>query len=417
MPSDRNAFTLIELLVVITIITILMVVVVLTLNPAQLLAQSRDASRLSDMQTLNSALDFYRNDQGGSASFALGSSSTLYVSIPDPLATSTSGDQCQGLGLPALPSGWTYHCPSASAAKNTNGQGWIPVDLRNISSGSPLGSLPIDPSNQTSTWYYYTYATNGLQFQLYSHFESSKDIPDEAKTAGYDPASYKMGTNVNIAPFAGGMTGYWPMNEGTGATTADYSGYGNTGTLEGGTMWGNSTLGPHSLVFDGSTGYVQLMNNLSSTMVSPNGFTLCAWVDPNPGSPTTTSGNYYEIMGNPPFGTYLWTWPSSPNNFGTAIAEGYSSEAMGPQVIGPNASYEVCAVQSPTGYASIYVNGQLDGPANQSTGPVQSPPTYPQENIGATQGENFFNGSIGFVRIYERMLTPQEIAGLYQNGS
>ena len=49
--SSRSAFTLIELLVVIAILAILAVVVVLVLNPAELLKQSRDANRLSDMQT------------------------------------------------------------------------------------------------------------------------------------------------------------------------------------------------------------------------------------------------------------------------------------------------------------------------------------------------------------------------------
>ena len=52
---SRKAFTLIELLVVIAIIAILAVVVVLTLNPAALLQQSRDSSRLSDMQTITSS--------------------------------------------------------------------------------------------------------------------------------------------------------------------------------------------------------------------------------------------------------------------------------------------------------------------------------------------------------------------------
>ena len=48
----RKGFTLIELLIVIAVIAILAVIVVLTLNPAELLRQSRDADRLSDMATL-----------------------------------------------------------------------------------------------------------------------------------------------------------------------------------------------------------------------------------------------------------------------------------------------------------------------------------------------------------------------------
>jgi prepilin-type N-terminal cleavage/methylation domain-containing protein len=67
MLSSRRGFTLIELLVVIAIIAVLAIVVVLTLNPAQLLKQSRDSGRLSDMNTITSALNIYNEDQGGAA--------------------------------------------------------------------------------------------------------------------------------------------------------------------------------------------------------------------------------------------------------------------------------------------------------------------------------------------------------------
>ena len=102
MYNRRRAFTLIELLVVIAIIAVLAVVVVLVLNPPELLRQSRDSNRLSDMSLLNSAVSIYSSDQGTASSFTLGSSSVIYVSIPDPAATTTAGDRCQGLSLITL---------------------------------------------------------------------------------------------------------------------------------------------------------------------------------------------------------------------------------------------------------------------------------------------------------------------------
>ena len=172
--SSRKAFTLIELLVVIAIIAILAVVVILTLNPAALLQQSRDSSRVSDMATLNSALSLYSTDQNGSASFNMGSSSVVYVSIPDPMATTTAGDQCQGLNLITLPAEYTYHCAASSTYRGVNGTGWIPVNFSNISSGAPIGNLPIDPTNTSSSRLYYTYETNGTQFETTAAMESQK---------------------------------------------------------------------------------------------------------------------------------------------------------------------------------------------------------------------------------------------------
>ena len=142
--SDNSGFTLIELLVVIAIIAILAVVVVLTLNPAQLLAQSRDANRVSDMATLTSALNLYTTDQAGASTFNLGNASNTYISKYDPNASST----CGSLGLPSFTSG-SWACSTSSTYRQTNSNGWIPVNFWNISAGSPLGNLPVDPVNQT----------------------------------------------------------------------------------------------------------------------------------------------------------------------------------------------------------------------------------------------------------------------------
>src|ERR1017187_9821679 len=172
VPNFRSAFTLIELLVVIAIIAIISVVVVLTLNPAELLRQSRDSSRLSDMATMNSALGIYAEDVGGS----MGTPSTTYISIPDPSATSTLGDQCQGLGLPAqsTSSGWSYQCGASSSYRNVNGTGWTPLNFTQISSGAPVGSLPQDPINQTSSNLFYTYTTDGNTYEATAVMESQK---------------------------------------------------------------------------------------------------------------------------------------------------------------------------------------------------------------------------------------------------
>ena len=89
--KKRGGFTLIELLIVIAIIAILAVAVVITLNPAEMLAQGRDANRLSDLSTFNSAMNLYNEDAGGSVSF--GTAGTTYISIPDPTASPPPPDR------------------------------------------------------------------------------------------------------------------------------------------------------------------------------------------------------------------------------------------------------------------------------------------------------------------------------------
>jgi prepilin-type N-terminal cleavage/methylation domain-containing protein len=173
MKQPNRGFTLIELLVVIAIIAVLAVVVVLVLNPAALLQQSRDSNRMSDMSTLTTALTLYNEDQGGSAGYSLGTPGIIYVSIPDPTATTTAGTNCSGLGL--SPTG--YRCPASSTYRNVNGMGWIPINFTSSTIGSTLGSLPVDPVNTTSSGQYYEYTTNGTSFEVRSEPESQKYIP------------------------------------------------------------------------------------------------------------------------------------------------------------------------------------------------------------------------------------------------
>src|SRR5438046_434878 len=115
----HKGFTLLELIVVIAIIAILTVVIVLFLNPFLILQKTRDTKRLSDLKTLNAAISLYQAAGGGS----LGVPSLVYVSIPDPVATSSAGDQCQGLGLITLPAGYRYQCAASSTYRLTNGTG------------------------------------------------------------------------------------------------------------------------------------------------------------------------------------------------------------------------------------------------------------------------------------------------------
>jgi len=112
--SSRFGFTLIELLIVIAIIAILSVVVVLTLSPSEMLRQTRDSNRISDMDTLVHAVNQYQTDlQTSGNSTSLGSSNTLYLSLPDASRT------CGTWNMPSLPTGWSYHCsPSSSYRKN-----------------------------------------------------------------------------------------------------------------------------------------------------------------------------------------------------------------------------------------------------------------------------------------------------------
>ncbi|MDE2102530.1 MAG: prepilin-type N-terminal cleavage/methylation domain-containing protein [Patescibacteria group bacterium] len=274
--SERDSFTLIELLIVIAIIGILAAVVVLVVNPAQLIAQGRDSTRVQDLSDINTALGEYL----ANGNTSLGLANTVYVSVPDASAT------CSDLGLPSLPAGWSYHCVPTSTLTEVNGSGWIPVNFASVTTGNPLPTLPIDPQNTTSTNEFYTYAANGTAYELTAYFESAKYQTYAASDGGPDPSTYEVGSNLALTPFLHGLIAYYPLSAVSGTILPDASGWNNNGTLEDATTT-ESVFGPETVTsgcqgsggscvyFDGAGDYVGLPNLLPNSGVC--NVTIMGW--------------------------------------------------------------------------------------------------------------------------------------------
>jgi formylglycine-generating enzyme required for sulfatase activity len=121
---------------------------------------------------------------GGSTS--IGTSSIIYLSIPDPAATTSAGSNCSALGFPST----GYHCAGPNFFRKTDGTGWIPVNFANMTVGSSLGQLPTDPVNTSSSGEYYEYTTNGTTWKMTATPESTQYASQLA--------SFSSGSNQNL---------------------------------------------------------------------------------------------------------------------------------------------------------------------------------------------------------------------------
>ena len=183
--KNAKGFTLIELLVVIGIVVVLSVVVLLTLNPAQLLRQARDSTRVSDLGTLKSALALYLADV---SSPYLGTSTNCYVST-----SSSPGTNCL-----VFSTAGTVVTSSAASSSRVDGTGWIPVNFTLISSGAPISALPLDPVNNTTTFYAYRSVSSTLVYELAAVLESSKYIPLMSTDGGNTTTAFEVGTDPGL---------------------------------------------------------------------------------------------------------------------------------------------------------------------------------------------------------------------------
>lgn len=168
----KKGFTLLELLIVIAILAILTTVVAITLNPAQLLAQARDSQRLADLSSLNAALGLY-----------VASASTT-------LAFGSTGPNCTAAGTSPFSSG---SC-TTNASTTVDGTGWVPVNFKNISSGSPLSKLPIDPVNSTTLFYAWKGETGNFTWELDTVLESNKYKGLMSSDGGDNTSWYEIGS-------------------------------------------------------------------------------------------------------------------------------------------------------------------------------------------------------------------------------
>lgn len=200
----QRGFTLLELLIVIAIIAILSVILIIVINPAETLKKSRDAQRISDLNTLKTAMGIYTTSTTSpvigtncAASGVIGGSTNIYYSTASG-ANPTSGS----------PAGGTRAQVAAANLTKVDGSGWIPVAFSTLTGGAPIASLPIDPVNTasasaTSTDLVYRYVCNSDNtYELAATLESSTYTTGSTNKLTNAPY-YQVGTNMSLFPTSG----------------------------------------------------------------------------------------------------------------------------------------------------------------------------------------------------------------------
>jgi prepilin-type N-terminal cleavage/methylation domain-containing protein len=190
----QKGFTLVELLIVIAILAVLSVTVVVVLNPAELLKQARDSTRISDLASVNSAIALYLTDVG-----------TPYLGGPSTACSSATSRCTVATTSPFTATGNGCTSGTANATTTVDGNGWVAVTLSSITGGSPLARLPIDPINSGNQFYGYACGTgSALSYELNTNMESSKysnggssDVEANTKDGGTNNLIYEVGNNLS----------------------------------------------------------------------------------------------------------------------------------------------------------------------------------------------------------------------------
>ena len=197
------------------------------------------------------------------------------------------------------------------------------------------------------------------------------------------------------------------FDDGSGASAADATGNGWTGTLQNSATWSTGELGG-AVSLNGSNQYVTLPTSVVNGLTN---FTISAWLNltANPSWARifdigTGTSNYMFLCAN----------PGGANALRFAINTG-----SGEQVINGTAlslgTWTHVAVTIVGGVGTLYVNGQVVG---TNTGMTLNPSSLGATNqnyLGRSQySDPYFNGKIDDFRIYATGLSGAEITSLYQ---
>src|SRR3989344_3035673 len=197
--ARAKGFTLIELIIVITILVILGIVVVVLIDPAEILAQSRDSQRISDLATVKGAIQLVLSNRAPTV--------TEFGFCPA-TATPNAGADIWASTVVA-PAGSSYSVVSATSTRPlADGTGWIKLNFTGLGTGTALANLPVDPTNiaTAGNGLYYRYSCNDAsgryEYEMDAAPESAKYKPS-CPAANCDDKGYNDGGNSGTAPAGG----------------------------------------------------------------------------------------------------------------------------------------------------------------------------------------------------------------------
>lgn len=154
--------------------------------------------------------------------------------------------------------------------------GTITFTLANSVGTNVAGEVAYNGTTNTATFTPSAALANGTTYT--ATLSGAKDAAGDLMSG---PVSWSFTTATTVTTSPGNLTAEWQFNEGSGTTTADNTGDGNTGTLVGSVSWTTSGLiGPHASSFSSSNaGHVLVADSPSLEFSATQSYTLSAWVD------------------------------------------------------------------------------------------------------------------------------------------
>jgi RHS repeat-associated protein len=202
------------------------------------------------------------------------------------------------------------------------------------------------------------------------------------------------------------------FNEGSGTTTADASGNGNTGTLVGGVTWTTAGKYGKALSFDGSSGVVRIPDSPSWKVDGLTGYTVSMWVKVK-----NVTGNYLAPLGKGEWSSddiviykfgNQWQFGIRTTDL---ICGGITTAIPYLSTLDNTYHHIALSMDSSAGQCKFYSDGGVVGTDQFVSGTTVFATGTGLNNlfIGGLDGGHYLNSDIDEVRVYTSALTQAEI--------
>jgi len=263
-----------------------------------------------------------------------------------------------------------------------------------------LGLYPETANNDTA----YVNSKSGIVLSLMEQrpiFEGRVGVVDQDFCLSYD--RYE----VSLAPTTG-LVAHWPLDEGTGNSTADATGYGTDASLLNGVSWGSDVTRSSYVSFDGTDDRIATAFNYA--LSDTDNFTWAWWAKQEAGNATGSImvGNRYGGTGSESleFIKFMPNKAAFADTGSAANIEDYNYSDLP-----SNQWHHYAMVKDGTSY-QWYVDGVAQGsPVTinyNETSPLPFLIGGDDDGTGTKVNEHF-EGCIDDVVLYRSALTPQEV--------
>ncbi len=252
-------------------------------------------------------------------------------------------------------------------------------------------------------WFEQKRANDVYWFSAVAVYKDAQDLP------------YKWGwTNHPHRPWGvPGLepVGHWKFDEASGRIAADSSPNTNDGTLRGNPTWmpGGGMLGG-AIGLSGQGDWIRTSDTTTGLNLAPGSFTASAWINAR-----NVAGGWKTILEYDRVGTnWYGLWLNTDGRFHFRVGMDTKNSN---QVLNPNEWYLLTAVyDSATNLMKLYIDGSPDSSAAHASGYTGPSDALLTMGVRGLEDDEFFDGLLDDVRIYDSALTETQVGSLLTIG-